>query len=57
MHFMYLVPMGSIIWSRLLLVSARDIDPDQQDQEGRTPLNWAAEYGHTEIVKALLCDG
>jgi len=41
---------------KVLLVHAKDIDADQQDKEGRTPISWAAQYGHTEVVKALLCD-
>ena len=41
----------------LLLVHAKDIDPDRQDKAGRTPLSWAAEYGQTEVVRTLLCDG
>ena len=39
-----------------LLAIARNIDPDLQDNYGRTPLSWAAEKGHTEVVKALLGD-
>ena len=30
---------------------------DQQGNDDRTMLSWAAKYGQTEIVKALLCDG
>ena len=33
------------------------VDPDRQDNYGRTPLHFAAFNGHTEVVKALLCDG
>jgi FOG: Ankyrin repeat len=42
---------------KALFARAQDIDPDLQDKEGRTPLSWAAEYGHTEVVKTLLSDG
>ena len=40
-----------------LLACAQNIDPNLQDRRGRTPLSWAAEKGHTEVVKALLCGG
>jgi ankyrin repeat protein len=42
---------------KVLLMRAKDIDPDRQDKEGRTPLSWATARGHTEVVKALLSDG
>ena len=42
---------------KVLLARAQDIDPDRQDKEGRTPLNWAAGYGWTDAVKTLSCDG
>ena len=28
-------------------------DPNSPDNNGRTPISWAAECGHTEIVKIL----
>ena len=40
-----------------LLTSAKNIDPDQQDHRGQTPESYAAQNGHTEIVKAPLSDG
>ena len=27
---------------------------EAKDRDGRTPLSWAAENGHVEVVKALL---
>ena len=41
----------------VLLARDQDIDPDRQDDYGRTPLSYAAESGHTELVKALSSDG
>jgi FOG: Ankyrin repeat len=38
---------------KALFACDQDIDPDLQ---GRTPLSWAAEIGHTEVVQALLYD-
>ena len=32
----------------------RGADPNYQDSEGNTPLHWASEYDHTDIV-SLLC--
>ena len=32
----------------------RGVDPDFKDIDGRTPLSWAAEKGHKEVVKLLL---
>ena len=29
-------------------------DPDPKDSEGRTPLSWAAQWGHEAVVKLLL---
>ena len=42
---------------KVLLARADDIGPDLKDKKGRTPLSWAAEYGQTKVVKALLYDG
>ena len=41
----------------ILLAHAQGIDPDRQDKGSRKSLNWAAEYGHVNVVKALLSDG
>ncbi|KAE8393715.1 hypothetical protein BDV23DRAFT_149128 [Aspergillus alliaceus] len=30
------------------------VDSDQKDIFGRSPMNWAAEYGHTNVVRALV---
>ena len=30
------------------------INPDKRDHHGKTPLMWAAEYGHDSVVKLLL---
>jgi ankyrin repeat protein len=30
------------------------VNPDSEDDKGRTPLSYAAEYGYLEIVKMLL---
>ena len=32
-----------------------DVNPDKPDNEGRTPLSWAASQGHEHVVKLLLC--
>ncbi|KAK6525995.1 hypothetical protein TWF281_011036 [Arthrobotrys megalospora] len=32
-------------------------NPESEDKEGRTPLLWAAERGHIDVVKLLLCEG
>jgi len=39
-----------------ILVSA-GVNPNAEDQHGRTPLMWAAESGSTDIVKYLLSKG
>jgi ankyrin repeat protein len=31
--------------------------PDLRDKDGRTPLHWAAEGGHTEVIRVLLDAG
>jgi FOG: Ankyrin repeat len=41
---------------KALLVRAQNVDPAQKDKEGRTPLSWVVEYGHTKGVKILLSD-
>ena len=33
---------------------ASNSDVDSKDEFGRTPLSWAAEYGHSRVVKLLL---
>jgi ankyrin repeat protein len=36
-----------------LLVNRDDIEAGSKDRDGRTPLSWAAEYGHEIVVKLL----
>jgi ankyrin repeat protein len=38
----------------LPFVSFHSIDPDSKDNDGGTPLSWAAAYGHETVVKLLL---
>jgi len=57
MHFTWFGVYGLNNLVTLLLTTAQDTDPDQRDHRGRTPLIWAAEYGHTEVVKTFLSDG
>jgi ankyrin repeat protein len=37
-----------------LLLAQNGIDPDSKDNNGQTPLSWAAENGHEVVVKLLL---
>ncbi|KAH3950978.1 hypothetical protein HBI56_087340 [Parastagonospora nodorum] len=37
-----------------LLLERTNLEPDEKDQGGQTPLLWAVEKGHEEIVKLLL---
>jgi ankyrin repeat protein len=37
-----------------ILLERQDINPDSQDDNGRTALSWAADRGHGEIVRQLL---
>ena len=37
-----------------ILLERDDIDPDKPDQDGRTPLWWAAWVGQEGVVKLLL---
>ena len=30
------------------------VDPVSKDNDGRTPLSWATEYSHGEVVELLL---
>ncbi|PMD63252.1 uncharacterized protein K444DRAFT_500500, partial [Hyaloscypha bicolor E] len=34
-----------------------DIKPDPMDNDGRTPLSWAAQEGHIAVIKLLLATG
>jgi FOG: Ankyrin repeat len=54
-HLVALYGLNNLV--KELLTIAQDIDPDQRDNEGRTPLSYAAEDGHTEVVKTLLREG
>ena len=37
-----------------MLLGRGDVDPNQQDRDGKTPLWWAALRGHEGVVKILL---
>ncbi|KAF2228503.1 hypothetical protein EV356DRAFT_416953, partial [Viridothelium virens] len=37
-----------------LLLQADKVDVDSKDSIGRTPLSWAAEFGHKTMIKLLL---
>ena len=37
-----------------LLLERKDVNPDKLDNDGRTPLSWAAEGGHDRVVELLL---
>jgi len=37
-----------------MLLERNDDDPDLADEDGRTPLSFAAEIGHVEVVGILL---
>ena len=38
-------------------VNAGPLEADLKDDDGRTPLSWAAEKGHEAVVKLLLEKG
>ena len=40
-----------------MLLGRDDVDPDDPDECGQTPLWWAAYYGYEGIVKILLKRG
>lgn len=40
-----------------LLPGREGVYPDKPDKSGRTPLSYAAKYGHTEMVEMLLRRG
>jgi ankyrin repeat protein len=40
-----------------LLLENNNVDPDPKDEEGRTPLSFAAKAGHEAVVKLLLAIG
>jgi ankyrin repeat protein len=40
-----------------LLVDTGKVDVDFKDENGRTPLSWAAEEGHEAVVKLLVDTG
>ena len=37
-----------------LLLDRKEVNPDSRNNDGRTPLQYAAAYGNEEIVKLLL---
>jgi ankyrin repeat protein len=37
-----------------LLVKRDDVVVDLKDNDGRTPLSWAAERGHKAVIKLLV---
>ena len=39
---------------KAIFSSSSSFDVDSKDDDGRTPLSWAAENGHSEVVKLLL---
>ena len=36
-----------------LLLATDGVDPDSKDNDGRTPLSWAAEHGNAAVVELL----
>ena len=40
-----------------MLLDGKDSTPDIKDNEGRTPLSWAAEFGYMGMVEMLLEQG
>ncbi|KAF2192994.1 ankyrin, partial [Zopfia rhizophila CBS 207.26] len=40
-----------------LLLAKDDVDPNCKDNDGQTPLWWAAANGHEMVVKLLLAKG
>ena len=40
-----------------LLLATGQVDPDSKEEDGQTPLSYAAEYGHEAVVKLLPADG
>jgi ankyrin repeat protein len=42
---------GTKLWVRLLLEAKADIN--SKDEDGRTPLSWAAEKGYEAVVRLL----
>jgi hypothetical protein len=49
----YLSELGDSAMINLLL-ERTNLEPDEKDQRGQTPLLWAVEKGHKEVVKLLL---
>ncbi|KAH8761294.1 hypothetical protein BGZ57DRAFT_931726 [Hyaloscypha finlandica] len=51
--------MGVVVVRRTLGKRAvfEKVDADSKDEDGRTPLSWAAENGHESVVKLLLATG
>jgi ankyrin repeat protein len=48
--------MGTRGWLSYLL-ARDDVEVDSKDNDGRTPLSWAADTGHEEVVSYCGTDG
>ena len=48
--------MKKIYWTHIILINS-GADLEAKDQNGWTPLFWAARFGYTEVVKLLVSKG
>ena len=48
--------MKKIHWTHIILINS-GADLEAKDQNGWTPLFWAARFGYTEVVKLLVSKG